>query len=111
MNVIIFTHEEDKIKEIRQKIINNEKLQSLGPCIVTTKGRRFWFSQKDIVINIRLYYDSMIRVSRPRYFLFDDTCRSDFRVFVRFQLRPLTYTDEVYSFNDLVNKIISESED
>lgn len=111
MNVIIFTHEEDKIKEIRQKIINNEKLQSLGPCRVTPEGRRFWFSQKDIVIDIRLYYDSTIRVSRPRYFLFDDTCRSDFRAFVRFQLISLTYTDEAYSFNDLVNRIILESED
>lgn len=57
MNVIIFTHEEDKIKEIKQKIINNEKLQLLGPCKVTPEGRYFWFSQKDIIIDIRLYND------------------------------------------------------
>ena len=111
MNVIIFTHEEDKIKEIKQNIINNEKLKSLGPCIVTPEGRHFWFSQKDIIIDIRLYYDYMIRVSRPRYFLFDDTCHSDFRAFVRFQLISLTDTDEAYNFNDLVNRIMLESED
>lgn len=108
MNVVIFTHEEDKVKEIRQKITNDEKLQLLGPCVVSHEGRRFWFSQKDIVIDIRLYYDSIIRVSRPRYFLFDDTCRSDFRAFVRFQLISLTDTDEAYSFNDLVDRIVSE---
>ena len=66
---------------------------------------------QDIIIDIRLYYDYMIRVSRPRYFLFDDTCHSDFQAFVRFQLISLTDTDEAYSFNDLVNRIILESED
>lgn len=109
MYVVIFTHEEDKIKEIRQKITNDEKLQLLGPCIISC-GRTFKFFEKNITIDIRLSYDSMIRVSRPRYFLFDDTCRSDFRAFVRFQLISLTDTDEAYSFNDLVNKIVEQED-
>lgn len=110
MNVVIFTHEEDRVKEIRQKIVNDERLQLLGSCVVTPDGRRFWFSQKDIAIDIRLSYDSMIRALRPRYFLFDDTCHSDFRAFVRFQLISLTNTDEAYSFNDLVKKIVEQED-
>jgi len=110
VNVVIFTHEKDRVEEIGQKIINDENLRSLGPCVVTPEIRRFWFSQKDITIEIRLSYDSMIRVSRPRYFLFDDTCHSDFRAFVRFQLISLTNTDEAYSFNDLVKKIVEQED-
>lgn len=109
MNVVIFTHEEDRVKEIRQKITNDEKLQLLGPCIISN-GRTFEFPEKDITIYIRLSYDSMIRGLKPRYFLFDDTCRSDFRAFVRFQLISLTDTDEAYSFNDLVKRIVEQED-
>lgn len=109
MNMIIFTHEEDRVKEIRQKITNDEKLRLLGPYIINN-GRIFEFPEKDITIDIRLSYDSMIRGSKPRYFLFDDTCHSDFRAFVRFQLIPLTNTDEAYSFNDLVKRIVEQED-
>lgn len=104
MNVVIFTRDESRAKEIGVEII--DKLYLLGRCVIANNDKTFIFPEKGITIYICLNWSSSVVDLNPRYFLLDTSPTYDFSEFVRQHLNALSNTEEAYSLRNLIMSII-----